>query len=87
MDIKETLEVLEALKTVSVIGAKTFKDGVQISDLKALVELGQNFDVFKAALNNIDLVDDEIKDLDAQEASQLLTKLFDIISAVKAELK
>lgn len=87
MGIKETLEVLEALKTVSVLGVKTFKDGVQISDLKALVELSQNFGVFKAALNNIELVDDEVKDLDAQEASELLAKLFEILNAVKAELK
>jgi len=84
--IKETLEALEAVKKTAVLGTKTFKDGVQVSDLGALVEVAQGFKVYKDAFEGIDQVDDEFKDLDSAEATQLVAKVFEIIEAVKAEL-
>lgn len=81
--IKETLEVLEAVKKVAVLGTKTFKDGIQISDLGALAELAQNFGLFNEAIKGITEIDDEFKDLDQEEIAQLISKIFDIVSAVK----
>jgi len=84
--IKETLEVLEAVKTIAVIGTKTFKDGVQISDLGALSELAANFSVFSEAVKGIDQVDDEFKDLSQEEILQLINKIFEIVKDVKEVL-
>ncbi len=86
MDIKETLEILEAVKKIAVLGTKTFADGVQISDLGALAELAKDFGTFSEAVKGFELLDDELKDLDQAEIMALTAKVFEIVNAVKEEL-
>ena len=82
--IKETLELLEGLKVVGVTGAKVFEDKkINLEDLPKLVELGQNFSVLKDAVEGIKDVDDELKELDQQEIMQIVSKVFELVKAIK----
>lgn len=84
--IKETQEVVTALLALGKEGVEHFSDGFQFSDVKIVVDL---FKPMKAAFEGIENVDDELKDLSAEEIMQLGTQVYagvkDIIAAVKAK--
>lgn len=83
--IKESLELLDGLKVVAVGAKVVFKDGkVDINDLpEAMVLLGQ-LGTITAALQGVELVMPELKDLSADEVNQLIAKVLEIVAAVKA---
>jgi hypothetical protein len=87
MGIKETKEVLAAIKILSVTGVKTFGDGIQISDLRALSILAKEYKALEDAVKGIDQVDDEIKDIDIMESQELLAAVFDIVKSIKEAAK
>lgn len=82
--IKETLELLEGIKVLVQTGADVFADGkITLTDLPKLANIAKNFTTLKDAMVGINLVDDEIKDLDAAETQQIIAKVFEIVAAVK----
>lgn len=84
MHIKETRELLQGLEKMAVVGVKVFKDGkIGISDLRYLKDLAIAFNDFKDAIDDIDMIDDEIMDLSVDEAKELwndLGRMFKSIS-------
>ena len=84
MDIKETKELLAAVKKLSVDVIKGLKDGVQFDDINILIG---NIDSIKVAIEGIGQVDDEIKDLDLNEVKELVGEAIDLITAVLAAVK
>ena len=84
--IEETKEVVKAIEIIAVLGTKTLANGLQLSDFSALGELAKSFSDFKAAIQGISLVDDELKDLDQAELLELGSLVFDMVKKVKAEL-
>ena len=84
MDVKQTLEVLEALQKVGELGAKVLADGkISISGIKYLGEIGEVVTALKVGIEGIELVDDEIKDISLIEAKEIVTKVIDIVKAIK----
>ena len=84
MDVKQTLEVLEALQKVGELGAKVLADGkISISDIKYLGEIGEVVTALKVGIEGIELVDDEIKDISIGEAKDIIAKVFDIVKAIR----
>lgn len=84
MDIKETLEVLDGLKVLAVTGKEVLADGkINLADLGKLSQLASDFGTLKDAIEGINDVDDELKDLDSSEAQQIVAKVFEIVTVLK----
>lgn len=87
MDIKNTLELLNAVEVLAVAGSKIAKDKkVNAEDLPAAIELVKKFDVILEAIKDIDKLDEEVKDLDEAELIAIVSKVLLIAKSVKAEL-
>lgn len=84
MEIKETKELIAAVKKLSVDVIKGLKDGVQFDDINIIVG---NIDSIKVALEGISEVDDEIKDLDLNEIKDLVGDAIDMITAILEAVK
>jgi len=83
--IKQTLEALEALAVLAKAVKEVAKDGkVNISDLSVLMSLLNNMSVFVAGIQGADKIDDEIKDLDGDEAKELVGRVVAIVASIKA---
>ncbi len=83
MDIKNSLEIVEAIKVLGVEGKKIAKDGVNLADLPEALELIKKIDVFIAAFKDAELVGAEVKDLDQAELIQLGAALYDVFKSIK----
>ena len=87
-DIKNLLELLTAVELLAVTGAKVAKDKeVNKDDLVHVVTLAKNFELIANAVKDVDQLDEELKDLDEAELIAIVSKLFMIVKAVKAELE
>lgn len=87
-DIKNLLELLTAVELLAVTGAKVAKDKeVNKDDLVHVVALAKNFELIANAVKDVDQLDEEMKDLDEAELIAIVSKLFMIVKAVKAELE
>jgi hypothetical protein len=82
-DIKNILEILEAIKTGALPVKKALKDGLDASDIGALLELVKSYQVFLDAVEGIGEIGEEIKDLESAEAIIIASKVFEIIKAIK----
>ena len=83
MDVKNTLEVLEALKVAAVAVKEISKDGIKIDDLPKALELLKNFKVFTVAVEGVGEFGSEFKDIDSAEAVVIVSKLMEALKAVK----
>lgn len=83
MDVKNTLEVIEAVKIVVVAVKEIAKDGVGVDDLPKALELLKKYELILAAVNDVKLVVDEAKDIDSAEAVLIVTSLMSAIKAIK----
>lgn len=83
-DIKNIIEVLEAVKAAAIPVKEAMKDGLDASDLGKLLDLVKNYQVFLDAVEGIDEIGDEVKDLESPEAIIIASKVFEIIKAIKA---
>lgn len=88
--IKETKEILEAIKEGFIVGKAIrdiVKDGIDASDLpKAFVLIkneSRKIDVFKEAIDNANLAKDELMDLDKEEIVALIMEVINGISEVE----
>lgn len=83
--VKESLELLDGVKVVLVAGKKVMADGkVNLQDLPVAVELLQKINVLVAAVDGIDKVPAEIKDIDIAELQLLGAKVIEIVQALRA---
>lgn len=83
-DIKNIIEVLEAIKAGAIPVKEAMKDGLDASDLGKLLDLVKNYQIFLDAVEGIADIDEEIKDLESAEAVIIASKVFEIIKAIKA---
>ncbi len=83
-DVKEILEVLEAVKLVAIPVKAALKDGIDVSDLPKLLEIIEKYKVIIAAVDNISEVVEEVKDIDTTEAAIIVAKVIEIIKELKA---
>lgn len=83
MDIKNIIEVLEAVKLVGVPAKAALKDGIELSDLAKLIEVVKHFEVLVAAVEGALEIPEEIKDLKSEEMVIIVAKVFEIIKAIK----
>lgn len=85
MDVKEIMEALEGMKLMGVFGKKVSADKmVNLADLPYLMELAGHSSELYAAVDGIKLIPAEVKDLSAEEANQVLAKIFEVLAAIKA---
>lgn len=83
--IKETLEVLEAVRLLVVDLRKVLADGkISTGDVGVIFDLLRQLPALNAGLQGVDLVPVEVKDIDAQEAEKLIAKALEIGAALKA---
>lgn len=89
-DIKETKEILEAVKEGFKVGKAVrdiIADGADMSDLPAVFNLvkeqADKLDVYADAIENAKLAEEEIKDLDKAEIIELLMIIVEGISEVE----
>lgn len=87
-DIKETKELLDALEVAAVAIAKIAKDKkVNAEDLPVLIEVASQFEKLVAGFSGMNQIPTELKDLDEAEVIALISKIYSISKAVKAELE
>lgn len=83
-EIKELVELLAAVEVLAVAVKKVLKDGqVDLSDAAVMVELGAQFPVLMAAIEGLDKLPEEVKDIDADEALALVGKLYAMAKKVQ----
>lgn len=86
-DIKETLELLEALKLLAVTGARIAEDKkVDLNDLKHLVDMAKKMDVLVEGFKGVKDIPTEFKDLNQIEVMEIVAKVFEIVKEVKDTL-
>ena len=78
--IQQTIDVMRALRSLSVDIIDAFGDGFQLSDLSIIID---NFTPLKTAIEGITEVDDELADLSPIEIKQLMGEAFDFVYAVR----
>jgi hypothetical protein len=83
MDVKNIVEVLNAIELLGVAGKQIAKDGIAIDDLPKALELVKKYQVILDAVNDVELVIDEAKELDSAEAILLVSKLMSVIKNIK----
>lgn len=83
--IKESMEMLDGVELLLVTAKKIFKDGeVNMDDLGPALEMLQEVKKVVSAVNGMNLIVKEAKDLDQAELVQLALKIQKIVSAVKS---
>ena len=82
--IEQTLELLQAIKETAVVGITALADGFQFADIGKLVSL---YKPVSAAVEGIQEVDDELKDLNEAEAIQLGLATYGMIKAIIETVK
>lgn len=85
--IKELSELLVAVETLAIAGAKIAKDKkVNAEDLPAVIELVKKLDTVLVGIKDVDQIDEEVKDLDEAELIAIVSKVLVIAKSIKAEL-
>lgn len=74
--IKETTELIKAVGLVTAKALAISKDGLELSDVPRILELFKEYSVIEEGFKGLALVDDELKDLDADESAILAVELF-----------
>ena len=82
-DVKNIIEVLEAVKVIGVPAKQALKDGVDASDLPKLLEVVKKYQVLVDAIDGVGEVVEEAKDIDSQEAVQVVLKAFEVVKSIK----
>lgn len=82
--IKETLELLKAIELIVSKGLEIYKDGINTSDIPKVLDLFKEYEKIEAGVKGLAKVDDELKDLDATEVTQLTAEVFAAFQRIKA---
>jgi hypothetical protein len=83
-DIKNIIEVLEAIKCAAIPVKEALKDGLDVADLGKALDLIKNYQVFLDAVEGVGEIGEEINDLESPEAIMIASKVFEIVKAIKA---
>jgi hypothetical protein len=83
-DVKNIIEVLEAIEVLAIPAKQALKDGLDASDLPKLLEIVKQHQKLIDAVEGIGEVVDEAKDIDAIEAAAIAGKVIDLIKKIKA---
>ena len=82
--IKESLELLEGVKLVTVAAVGVLEDGkVDLSDLGKLLPLLQDVQKLVEAAKGVNLIVGELKDLEESEVLLLGAKVWEIVKEIK----
>lgn len=84
MDVKNILEVLEAVKVIACPVKSALKDGLDVTDLGKLLDIVKEHQKIIDAIDSVSDVVEEAKDIDASEAAVIAAKVVEIIKAIKA---
>lgn len=83
--IKESLELLEGVKVLAVDTKAVLADGkVNMADLPILFNVLSQLATLNAAVQGVDQVLPELKDLTSEEVNQLAAKVLEIVAVIKA---
>lgn len=83
--IKEISELLKGLELVAVQAKKVLADGkVNALDLPVLMELIAKVDVLASAVKGVEQIPAEAKDINLDEAKELVAAVLALVAAVKA---
>jgi len=83
-DIKEITEFLSAVGILTVTGFKVSEDGFNLKeDLADIITVLTKFDDIKKGFEDLDDVDDEVKDLSEDEAKAIVGMVYKIIQDIK----
>lgn len=84
LTVKNTVELLQGLEVMSKFAGEVARDGkVQADDLIHLIDVAKSFDQLKAAVEGVDEVDDELKDLDQAEILEIISAAQKVYKAFK----
>ena len=83
MDVKNILEVLEGVKVIAVPMKAALKDGLSADDLPKMLEILESYKVLVEAVAGVGDIVDEVKDIDAAEATLIAAKVIDLIKSIK----
>lgn len=82
--VENTVELLVGLQVMSKFAGEVARDGkLQADDLIHLIDVAKSFDKLKAAVEDVDQVDDELKDLDQAEILQIIAAAQGVYKAFK----
>ncbi len=82
--IKESLEVLEAVRVLLVDVKAVMADGrINSGDIGVLFFLLRQLSTLNAGLQGSEMVFGEVKDLDPQEAEKLIAKAMELVAIFK----
>lgn len=83
--VKELLELVAGLKEVAVLAKKALADGkIDLADLGLLAEVLAKQQVLMDAAQGLDLLDDEIKNLNLDEAMEVISALVAALKEIRA---
>lgn len=82
---KEIVELLEGVKILAITAKKALADGkISLADLPLVLEAITKVSVLVEAVNGVDQVPSEVKDLTAEEIQMLVSKVLVLAAEVKA---
>lgn len=87
MDIKQSLECLDAVELIAVKGIEIAEGGLGADDLPKVLELIQQHQIIIAGVQGADEVPAELKELSQEELIQLGMKAVKMVGSIKAALK
>lgn len=83
--LKETKELIFAVKMLTIDALKAAEDGISFDDLNVVFK---NIGNIKTAIEDIKAIGDEMKDLQPEEIKELVSEgvdlVFEIVAAVKS---
>lgn len=82
--LKETKEIIVAVKALAIDVIEGVKDGISMDDLTILFK---NMDKMKVAMEGVGEVGAEMKDLDMLEIKELVAEGMDLVFAIIEALK
>lgn len=83
--VKETTELLEGVKVIGVAGVKILADKkLNLLDLGHVMELAKQSETLVAAFDGLGEIPKEVKDLSLEESQAIVSKVFEVIAAIKA---
>lgn len=84
--ITEIMEMLEGCAVVGEAAADIAKDGLGLDDVPKAIELAKKHEVILAAIKGADQIPAEAKDLSLAEAQQLIAKVIEVATRIKAKV-
>lgn len=82
--IKETLELITGLREIGMLAKRLMADGkISLGDFPLLLALLNKNQVLNDAVKGIDTALLEVKELDADEAKQLVAAMFQAVADIK----